>query len=175
MKHLIPFLPYVFIAVILGFLVYILNLKKKKNNLLPFPDKPFFIFGVFCSLFVPILVVIALTLFYGHRDYIVLFAEIFILIIANLILVNIYTYLAKTLHDIGGKSAEISVSGIFVLASIAGLNFTFIRNVFLGERSSTDIFIILLIPFYGFLSIIVGYCLGYIIKKLKRDLKRQQY
>ncbi len=178
MKVIVSFLPYICVALILGFLSYVLNLKKEngKTNLSPFPYKMFFVFGVFCGLLVPLFILIALTFFYGSMNYISVIAKTYFLFLSNLILINIYTYMSKYLHEIGNKRAEIILSGVFALAAIIVLNYIFLRNIILGKISSTDVFIIFIIPVYGFLSIIVGYFLGGFFKKLnKRDgLKYQE-
>lgn len=171
MRIIVSFLPYIFVALILGFLGYILNLKKenRKTNLSPFPYKIFFVFGVLFGLLVPILIVIALTFFYGNMDYIVIIAKTYFLFFSNLILINIYTYMSKYLHEIGNKRTEIILSGVFAFTTIIVLNVIFLRNIFLEKTSSTDVFIILIIPVYGLLSIIAGYFLGSFFKKMKRD------
>jgi hypothetical protein len=134
-----------------------------------FPNKLFFWGGVLCGFLVPILLTIALMLFYGNKPYISVIANIYFLFFSNLILVSIYAQISKYVYEnIGNRTIETILSGIFVVIIIIILNFVFLNNIFLGKTSSTDVFIIFIIPFYGCLSMIGGYLLAWIIRKIFR-------
>ena len=95
-----------------------------------------------------------------------------VLFFSNLILMNIYSYFAKYLYkNFSNKKIEVVISGVSVLAAIIILNSLFWNNVFLKKTSSTDIFIILIIPIYGIFSMLAGYFLGYLIKKGQSVMK----
>lgn len=143
--------------------------KENKTQADPFPNKLFFWGGVLCGFLVPILLTIALMLFYGNKPHVSEIGNIYFLFFSNLILLSIYTQISKYLYEnIGNKKIETIVSSIFVVTIIIILNFVFLKNIILGKTSSTDVFIILIIPFYGCLSMIVGYLLAWIIRNIIR-------
>lgn len=111
-------------------------------------------------------------LFYRNKPYISVIANMYFLIFSNLILVSIYAQVSKYVYEnIGNRKIETILSGILVIIVIIILNFIFLNNIFLGKTSSTDVFIIFIIPFYGCLSMIWGYLLAWIIRKIFRIKK----
>ena len=169
MKFIVSSSAYIFIVLIIWFIIYIYKHRKGNNRTKnhPFPYKMFFVLGVLFGLLVPILIAIVLTFFYGNMASIAAISKIYFLFLSNLILANIYTYISKYLYkNIGNKRIEIIFSGVFAFTAMIVLNFIFLNNVFLGKTSSTDIFIILIIPVYGCVSIIVGYFLGLFLKNI---------
>lgn len=146
-------------------------INKKDNKALfdIFPNKLFFGGGVLCGILVPILLTFSLMLFYGNKPYTSVLANIYFLIFSNLILINIYAQISKYVYkNIGKRKVETILSGIFVVTIIIILNFVFLNNIFLGETSSTDVFIILIIPLYGCLLMIGAYALAWFIRKIFR-------
>jgi hypothetical protein len=148
------------------------NPEINKTQNYPFPYKRVSAFGALCALLVPIIIVIFQTLLYGSMTSIALIGKIYFLFFSNLILMTIYTYTAKYLYEhIRNKRIEVGLSGIFVVITILVLNWLFLKNIVLGKTSSTDVFIILIIPFWGLLSIMAGYFLGGFFTKIRNKIE----
>jgi hypothetical protein len=138
----------------------------------PFPHKKYLVMGLLCGFLVPLVIIVIQTVLYDRITTPALFSNIFFLIFSNLILLNIYTYTAQYLYNhVGNRQIEVRVSGILVVITIIFLNWLYSKNFYLSKTSSTDVLILMIIPIYGILSLIVGYFLGGLIKKYKKQTR----
>ncbi len=177
MKLFMSFFPHVLIAAIAVFFVYILCINKKNNeaNLSPFPYRIFFILGLLAGILIPIVIAIVLTLYYETISFAVIMGNVYLLFLSNLIIMSIYTHGSKYVYEkIGRKRTEIILSGVFVFSAIVFLNVLFLKNAFLERKSSTDVFIVLIIPVYGLLSMFLGFFLGSLLRRVRKQRGKER-
>lgn len=123
-----------------------------------FPYKRISVLGALCGILIPVIIVSVNAILYGGISSIALISNIYFLIFSNLILISIYTYTAKYVYEnIGNRRVELGVSGLSAFVTMIVLNWLFLKNAFLRNTSSTDVFIIIIIPFWGLFSSFAGY------------------